>query len=573
LRIVELLCRQFAKLRLPREALSLAWYFDATSPLAASLLEHVPEVDRARTYELWARKRPSDARTLERQAAAELERAGLLVRAAICYERAGDMSEAGALWSRLAQMLDSRSGDDYAAGLARYNVARISRALGNAAAAREAAIGAVHRLEEAADRFESIGQRERAFDCYHVLIAIGELSGVFEHVLEGSVNAIRILREDNLRYHALRLYERAQEYAERADEFAAAATLAREMTDYARKHGLARVASQGTLRQASLWQRAADSNLARNGPAELAENALVASLLAYAELGQYRDVGRLYQRLQELDLDAARKEHYARATRRYESTQNAVLELGGLHDELGEHAQPPDVWLVDLIEWEENGSAAEACADVVLDPEEEADPITRRTALVGRLVALAAERAPAQQQAHALRVLCKFLAPIKLYALLSPLERLCASPDRSVRRAAVHALSRYFYKRSFITLEQALRDPDPEVATEAVGALGRLKFPHAFDPLARIYRTAHDSRARLAALAAIAQIDLEDAADLLLDALEHGQKEEREKAIAALQSSRIGSHFVQAARSVYAQGSPRLKQAINEVFRGHKIQL
>ena len=53
---------------------------------------------------------------------------------------------------------------------------------------------------EPADRYETVGQRERAFDCYQVLLAIGRESGAFEHVLEGYVNLIRILREDNLRY-------------------------------------------------------------------------------------------------------------------------------------------------------------------------------------------------------------------------------------------------------------------------------------------------------------------------------------------------------------------------------------
>ena len=45
--------------------------------------------------------------------------------------------------------------------------------------------------------------------------------------------------------------------AERASEYAAAATLAREMTEYARKHGLTRLAARGMQRQSELWERVA----------------------------------------------------------------------------------------------------------------------------------------------------------------------------------------------------------------------------------------------------------------------------------------------------------------------------
>ncbi len=99
-------------------------------------------------------------------------------------------------------------------------------------------VAAVHLLEEAADRYETIGQRERAFDCYQVLIAVGRESQEFEHVLEGYVNVIRILREDHLRYYALQSYEEAVSAAEKQGEVSAAATLAREMSTYARKEGL-----------------------------------------------------------------------------------------------------------------------------------------------------------------------------------------------------------------------------------------------------------------------------------------------------------------------------------------------
>ena len=102
--------------------------------------------------------------------------AGLVAQAAIAGERGGDFARARALWSRLSHLLSSSGADLYAAGLARFNLARTSLRTGDAAAAREAVVAAVHLLEEAADRYETIGQRERAFDCYQVLIAVGRES-------------------------------------------------------------------------------------------------------------------------------------------------------------------------------------------------------------------------------------------------------------------------------------------------------------------------------------------------------------------------------------------------------------
>src|SRR4029077_9273574 len=171
--------------------------------------------------------------------------------------RGGDFGRARALWSRLAQLLSASGADLYAAGLARFNLARTSRRARDPGAARAAVVAAVHLLEEAADRYETIGQRERAFDCYQVLIAVGRESQEFEHVLEGYVNVIRSVREDHLRYYALQSYEEAVSAAEKQGEVSAAATLAREMSVYARKEGLAAVSSFATLTQARLWQEVA----------------------------------------------------------------------------------------------------------------------------------------------------------------------------------------------------------------------------------------------------------------------------------------------------------------------------
>jgi HEAT repeat protein len=531
-----------------------------------ALVEKVPPIDRARTYAARAEREPGQRRERFRAAAGELERSGLLARSALYCEKAEDIPAARALWSRLSQRIDSERRDRYAAGLARFNVARMCKIAEDARGAHEATVAAVHRLEEAADRFESMGQRERAFDCYHVLIEVGQISDTFEHVLEGCVNAIRILSEDHLRFHSLRLYEHAITLAEFANEHSAAATLAREMTAYARRQGLGRIATRGTLKQAELWGRVAENVQKRSGPTHMVENALVASLLCNAELGQYREVGRLYQQLSELDLESTRKEHYARAVKRYLDARHSPLDASLGDERLGEHVGPPDVWHVDLMEWEEKGDAAEACANVLLDPSDDSDRVTRRTALVGRLAALAAHAAKPEDASFALQTLATFLAPIGLYGLLASIESLYEKPAPEVRLASIKALSRYYYKRSFVTLERAIGDADSSVVEEAISALERLRFDHAFDPLARIHRGAQNPSARLAALRAITKIDAVEAAELVLGVLEHGSPEEREAALTGLRAAR-GNRFLEAARAAYGGASPRLKKSLDEVLR------
>src|SRR5579859_2820100 len=191
---------------------------------AESLSRHVPHVDRARV--LAAQGRMADA-------AREMENAGLVAAAAVFQEKAKDWQAARALWSRLAHVTEH--GDDaYVAALVRFNLARCARQCGDVPRAREAIVASVRLLEEAADHFESVGQRERAFDCFQVLVQIGRESGMFEDVLEGFVNCIRILREDHLKYFALQYFEDALTAAKEQQEFSAAATIAREVADYAR---------------------------------------------------------------------------------------------------------------------------------------------------------------------------------------------------------------------------------------------------------------------------------------------------------------------------------------------------
>lgn len=562
-----------------RGALTADWYAGGERTQRA-LINNVPAIDRARTLLAWA-DRATDrdrARGIYAKAAEEYEAAGLVAQAAIARERGGDFGGARALWSRLSQILASSGADHYAAGLALWNLARTSLRTGDPSAARKAVVESVHMLEQAADRYETIGQRERAFDCYQVLIAIGKESGEFEHVLEGYVNVIRILREDHLRYCAIQSYEEVVTAAEKQGEISAAATLAREMAAYARKEGLPAVANFATLAQAKLWQDVAVASRTRNAPPEIAENALLASVIAYGEAGQYRKLGAVYRALAELPIEASRCAHYNRARGRYTDAQDLPIDAGPLPAHLRQEVGFPEVWHVDLVEWEQRGSASQACGDVILDPAQWSD-VTRRRAMLARLMALPLEadgsdgssRGPGAT-ADQIVALAEQLSFVDLYVILSPLERMFRHPSANVRLAVVHALARFPYKRTFITLREALSDPDPAVVREASTSLQELRFPHAFDPLSRIYRESQSADVRASVVRALAKIDTFEAAEMLLGVIQHDGNDERAAAVDALQRSR-GMKFVDLARGSFRELSGGAQSAVREILQRRGVSI
>ena len=506
-----------------RGALTCAWYLN-DDRTAESLLPRVGYADRGRTYVARAmRLGRGEPRAMQMfaQAAQEFEAGGFIAHAAVFRERAGQDHLARPLWSRLCQAIGQSTEEDlYAGALARFNLARTSRRVGDEREAHAATVNSVHLLEEAADRFENLGQRERAFDCYQVLAAIGRDSDTNEHALEGFVNLTRILREDQLRSYALREYNDAIQFLREKGEVAAAATLSREMADYARREGLSAVANHAILAQADMWRELAKKSLEMGRSPEIAENALLAAVLSYAELGQYRRAGQAYVELAHLPLESARRSHYARASGRYQGAQDEPIDAARQSDTGRRDNAFSDVWHVDLLEWEQRGSAADVCADIMIDTETWSEVIRRR-ALIARMVAMPVESAPGGVPSSAWLNLVERLSPTELYMTLSPLEVLYRRPEPEVRAAVVRALGRFLYKRSFITLRRALSDADASVRAHACEAIQQLHFPHAFDPLARIYREVNDPEAKRAALRALAMVDTEEATEMVLATLQH----------------------------------------------------
>jgi len=561
-----------------RGALTVAWYLAWSDPKiwkrVEALLPRVPPVDRARTLATQAEALPPDdhrgSAKLMDQAAREMENAGLVAAAAIYREKASDWQGARALWSRLA-LVGTAGAHAYQLALVQFNLARCAKHCGDARQSREAIVASVRLLEEAADHFESIGQRERAFDCFQVLVQIGRESGMFEDVLEGFVNCIRILREDHLKYFALQYFEDALAAAKQRGETSAAATLAREAAEYSRALGLSSASAHYTLSQAELWRALAKQHLERGAPAEIAENAILAAILAFGEVGKFAKVGELYAELATMDLELARREHYARAAKRYAGVKDDALDASPLPQHLRQENHFPDVWHVDVLEWEQQGSAAEACADVLLD--KRWPDLIRRKALLARLTAFGVEARPDDASAGATqgRVrLAEQLAQLQLYAVLSPLEKLFERPERAVKIAVLGAMQTLFFKRSFITVRAGLREVDTAIVDAAAKSVGSLYFSHAFDPLARIVRESPQQNVRTSALKALAKIDTVEAAEFLLGVLEHGAPADRSAAIDGLKAAR-GGRFIEVAKSALATSPPATQGVLRDVLRARGI--
>ncbi len=548
-----------------RSALTVLWYMmhnerDGQKRAQAKLAD-VPPADRARTLAAFGDMAG---------AAREMENAGLVAAAAIYREKALDWVGARALWSRLAQVTTGGA-DAYNAALVQFNLSRCAKQCHDARQAHDAIVASVRLVEEAADHFESVGLRERAFDCFQVLVQIGREGGAFEDVLEGFVNCIRILREDHLRYFALQYFEDALASAKDKKEFSAAATIAREVADYARGQGMAQASAHYVLEQAELWREVAKQHRERGAPPEIAENSLLAAILAFGDVGQYSRVGKLYEELATMELEPARTKHYARAAKRYEGVRDEPLDAAPLPSHLRQENQFPDVWHVDLIEWEQQGSAAEACADVLLD--RHWPDIIRRKAMLARLTAFAVETRTddASQAATSGRVrLCEQLAQLGLYGVLSPLEKLFQRQERPVRVAVLSSMQMLFFKRSFITVRTALRDTDNAVIEQAEKATEALTFPHAFDPLSRIVRESSRPSTRAAALRALAKVDTPEAAEFLLGVLEHGAPQDRAATLEGLKRSRA-ARFVELARAALPTAQPQVQSALRDVLRARGI--
>jgi hypothetical protein len=464
---------------------------------------------------------------LLREAASRYADAVCPIHAAICRARAGDHEAARQAWERLLGgevggpegRRPLREAPLYIQALVRFNLGRACRRMGDPEASDRHLAEATRLLEEAADEFEAKGLRERAFDCYQILIEIGRDLGAFENLAEGYINSIRVLKEDDLRLYALQYYEDFLRVALEREEYHAAATLYGEAAEFAQRSNLNFVRHY-QRRAGETWWAAADKSLRLGGPTELAESALLQAVDSYNALGDYFRVRETYRRLADLELPQKRRDRYARIAARYADVWREENDGPAFSDHLRQPNAYADIWHTDLKEWEQGGSFREVAATVVAD--RAYAPVIRRRALNLVLYALdtvdlAGRPAGNPPPEEALAQIATLLGSLQLYVTLSPLERLYGDARATVRKSVMRSLKHLMFKRTFGLVRQGLIDANAGVREDALGALVSLHFPHAFEPLVRIFREHDDLDIKSKALESIAQIGSVDAGTFLID--------------------------------------------------------
>jgi hypothetical protein len=187
----------------------------------------------------------------------------------------------------------------------------------------------------------------------------------------------------------------------------------------------------------------------------------------------------------------------------------------------------PDIWRIDMIEWEMDGDV-ELLAAALCGDGRYADVVRRRALLV--LLSVLDDRPlgvgppPTPKGGEREKLSCRLargLGEMTTYASLRPLERLYETGDSEVRRSVMLSLSQLCFKRSFQLVRKGLRDDTKTVREAALWALGSLHFPHAVDPLIRIFREHADQATKEAVLESLGKVGDLGAGEFLLEVLRH----------------------------------------------------
>jgi hypothetical protein len=496
-----------------------------------------------------------------REAAEVLARAGLAALAALELDAANDPAGARVLWEGLLhdERLRHRP---YETALVHFNWAESLRRLGDRAAARRAWAHTQELLEELADEFERHGQRERAFDCYGMLLRLGRDSGSFENVAEGYLNAIRLLAGDDQKFYVLQYYEDFLAYAVQSREWQAAATLAREAAEYCLKVGLL-YERHYRQRAASLFAEAARQTMSAGGPSEMAENALVAAIDVSAGLGDLVLCGELYAAAAELPLQPKRKARYAALAARFRAKGERVAPGPSFPDYLRRNDAYQDVWRQDVIEWELDGRPVPVLAYIVVERVDHA-PFARAAL---RALLHCVDETVALDDPGAASDLAVLLGAVQVYEVLRPLENLYTHREGRVRAAVMSAVSQVYCKRSFGLVRQGLGDPDEMVRRGALQALRALHFRDGLEPLSRIFRESGEEAVRLTALEAIADIGNLEAGHFVLDVIRRERGVVADRALLRLRSFPM-AELATTVRHVAAIESGPIRRALEELLAG-----
>ncbi len=519
----------YLKLSRPLEAGYVFLYLHQFAQALAAFNRAQAPVEMARTREVEGRRTTGEVSREHFRAAGDayLE-SGRAVQSAVAFSLGSEPLKERRAWERV--LGDARLRDlPYELALVEFNMGDASRRAGDKDEAERRFIRSQRLLEEVADDFEMRGERERAFDCYAVLLKLGRDSGSYENLAEGYINCIRVLKEDNLKFYVLQYYEDFLRISLEREELHAAASMFREAADYARRVGL--IYDRGYVRRAAeTWWLAAAKNERDGGPVEMTENAFLAAVDSFNSIGDFGNVRESYVRLSKLALGDKKRARYGEVVKRYADVWQEAGEAAPFPDYLRQQHAYPEIWYLDLIEWELDGDPAQVCASIVGDVRY-ADMIRRRALLV-LLTILGSPRAGqgGESEPALLSQVAIGLGELQAYAALRPLERLSGHASPEVRRGVQRALRNLYFKRSFQMIGRGLGDDTPAVQQAALEALSALHFPHAFDPLTRIFREHDDHQIKETALESIGRIASLEAGEFLIEVLRYESPALREVA-------------------------------------------
>lgn len=479
------------------------------------------EFDRAfSAWEKWRYKGVGEAfilKALNKQLEAgerffELE---LYALSGVEYEKGGDYRRAKLSWEKFIQKYFS-SAPTYILGLSYFNLGRVMLKGGDKGESIKFIMQAIELLEEAADGFEALGLRDRAFDCYQVIKAIGEVTESFENIAEGYFNAIRVLKQDNLKYYALKHYEDFYRIALDYREFHAGAAIMEEASRFCENNSLPYTASY-KYRSGLSWIKAGEELIKSGQSPYLAENAFLAAVDCFNSLGMMGQVGECYHRLSNLPLE---KEKIDRYSKLYQEMKDNVIEDSfppNIDLSFLQKFEPyPEVWNFDTVEWEMKGDLLLVVLDILSD--KRMPTVSRR---YGMIVGI---------------LLCEFSEPLEV--IYDILEALCATRSYNVLSVIESLFETYInynelvsaiierlpllpFKRSFNLIFKALRLLEKDYSNKRLyrailNAIRGLSIGLALDQLIKIFYNYGVPPIREAVISSIGRIINPDATEFLL---------------------------------------------------------
>lgn len=551
-----------------------------SGPQAALLLLPAEGTARQRAFFLHAQATQAgpDGTRLLREAAEQAVAGGLLVSAALWLGQLGEKPAAKELWLRLL----SGQVPPYERALLHAQLALL---LVRSDDPSDAADGLRHAalcgqlLEEIADDYESKGQRGLALDCYRVLAQVGEHSGVFENVTEGYLGMLRIFKSERLCGDAQLLYDELLRLAAKAGEFELCAEQCRDAAAFLTRCGLPKPAQNYLRRAAESLIQVAEARL-QAGALRLAEHALLSATDLLATLPVTERLRQVLQKLAALRSEPTEKARFERlaalvklpdkptATDAAPDAGNAVAKASGASSA---QAALPEVWSLDLLEWEADASPNLVCLRLLLDKSR--PELTRRHALLALLWSDADDGSLTLEEKQ-LRLISSIgsLRAYEAIALLSRqyhLSRASQPMASAVRVAIVDALPRLPFPRSLQTVVLALQDPAKAVRSQAQASLARLGTVELLGSLSQILVDARDVAVKLAVVSALGRIADPRAVEQLLQVFLQEEDPLRREARRGLVSLRDGSLrplYARALLSVPGERTQDLQALILELF-------